>query len=221
MENTGTTDIQLENIKTQPYAEGSSWMSAINAYAHLMIKKEKRGKAKGGIEERKKRREKERHETYDGHRLNRPSDQRIPESLNAFCRMVSFTAAKTRRIFVVSVAWVKLAKRLDKKKKQEYTDKILTVDKGSDELDWLDWTARVGTWLLDSRHSHRNNRGSNCSMAIEVVSDGTSPPCSGKVQYWFAWTILSWQPSRTEPNSPSFDSWSSQQCRNGLLRARR
>lgn len=32
----------------------------------------------------------------------------MPESLRAFCRIVSFTAAKTRRIFVVSVAWVRL-----------------------------------------------------------------------------------------------------------------
>ena len=33
---------------------------------------------------------------------------RIPESLRAFCRIVSLTAAKTRRIFVVSVACVRL-----------------------------------------------------------------------------------------------------------------
>jgi len=32
----------------------------------------------------------------------------IPESFKAFCRMVSFTAAKTSRIFVVSVACVRL-----------------------------------------------------------------------------------------------------------------
>ena len=36
-------------------------------------------------------------------------DQRIPESRNAFCRMVSFTAANTRRTLPVSVACVKLA----------------------------------------------------------------------------------------------------------------
>ena len=29
---------------------------------------------------------------------------RIPESFNAFCRMVSLTAANTKRMFVVSVA---------------------------------------------------------------------------------------------------------------------
>jgi hypothetical protein len=33
----------------------------------------------------------------------------MPESLRAFCKIVSFTAAKTRRIFVVSVACVKLS----------------------------------------------------------------------------------------------------------------
>jgi hypothetical protein len=33
---------------------------------------------------------------------------RMPESLRAFWRMVSLTAAKTRRILVVSVAWVRL-----------------------------------------------------------------------------------------------------------------
>jgi hypothetical protein len=33
---------------------------------------------------------------------------KIPESLRAFCRMVSLTAANTRRIFDVSVACVKL-----------------------------------------------------------------------------------------------------------------
>jgi hypothetical protein len=32
----------------------------------------------------------------------------MPESFSAFCRMVSFTAAKTRRIFEVSVACVRL-----------------------------------------------------------------------------------------------------------------
>jgi hypothetical protein len=32
----------------------------------------------------------------------------MPESFKAFCNMVSLTAAKTRRIFDVSVAWVKL-----------------------------------------------------------------------------------------------------------------
>ena len=32
----------------------------------------------------------------------------MPESFKAFCRMVSFTAAKTSLIFVVSVACVRL-----------------------------------------------------------------------------------------------------------------
>jgi hypothetical protein len=36
---------------------------------------------------------------------------RIPESFRAFCRIVSFTAANTKRIFVVSVACVRLLKR--------------------------------------------------------------------------------------------------------------
>ena len=33
---------------------------------------------------------------------------RMPESLSAFCNIVSFTAAKTNRMFDVSVACVKL-----------------------------------------------------------------------------------------------------------------
>lgn len=33
---------------------------------------------------------------------------RMPESARALCRMVSLTAAKTRRILDVSVAWVRL-----------------------------------------------------------------------------------------------------------------
>jgi hypothetical protein len=33
---------------------------------------------------------------------------RMPESFNAFCNIVSFTAAKTNRIFEVSVACVRL-----------------------------------------------------------------------------------------------------------------
>ena len=37
---------------------------------------------------------------------------RMPESLSAFCNIVSLTAANTRRIFDVSVACVRLA-RLD------------------------------------------------------------------------------------------------------------
>ena len=35
-------------------------------------------------------------------------DHRMPESFRAFCRIVSLTAAKTSRMLVVSVAWVKL-----------------------------------------------------------------------------------------------------------------
>jgi hypothetical protein len=53
-------------------------------------------------------------------RIHRPQSQnpkrvrkgacyRIPESLSAFCRIVSLTAAKTSRIFVVSVACVRLS----------------------------------------------------------------------------------------------------------------
>jgi len=38
------------------------------------------------------------------------TDHRIPESLSAFCSIVSLTAANTSRIFVVSVACVKLTK---------------------------------------------------------------------------------------------------------------
>ena len=34
---------------------------------------------------------------------------RIPESLRAFCKIVSLTAAKTNRMFDVSVAWVRLS----------------------------------------------------------------------------------------------------------------
>jgi len=37
---------------------------------------------------------------------------RIPESFSAFCSIVSFTAAKTSRIFVVSVACVRLGSEL-------------------------------------------------------------------------------------------------------------
>lgn len=38
----------------------------------------------------------------------RRGDYRMPESLSAFCSIVSFTAAKTRRMFEVSVACVRL-----------------------------------------------------------------------------------------------------------------
>ena len=42
----------------------------------------------------------------------------MPESFRAFCRMVSLTAAKTKRILVVSVAWVRLTfgKQRDQKR---------------------------------------------------------------------------------------------------------
>lgn len=46
---------------------------------------------------------------------------RIPESFNAFCRIVSFTAAKTRRIFDVSVACVRL-RRISTVGRQETED---------------------------------------------------------------------------------------------------
>jgi len=36
------------------------------------------------------------------------ANHRMPESLRAFWRMVSLTAAKTRRMLEVSVAWVRL-----------------------------------------------------------------------------------------------------------------
>lgn len=38
----------------------------------------------------------------------------MPESLSALLRMVSFTAAKTSRILEVSVAWVKLHRRVSR-----------------------------------------------------------------------------------------------------------
>jgi len=47
----------------------------------------------------KRKKEKKRH-LRGGHN--------IPESFRAFCRIVSFTAAKTSRMLVVSVAWVRL-----------------------------------------------------------------------------------------------------------------
>lgn len=39
-------------------------------------------------------------------------DYNIPESFKAFWRMVSFTAANTRRMLLVSVACVKLIKKI-------------------------------------------------------------------------------------------------------------
>jgi hypothetical protein len=44
----------------------------------------------------------------DSDRGVRTGDYRIPESFNAFCSIVSLTAAKTRRMFEVSVACVRL-----------------------------------------------------------------------------------------------------------------
>ena len=41
---------------------------------------------------------------------------RTPASLRAFCRIVSFTAAKTRRILLVSVACVKLQIRREQQR---------------------------------------------------------------------------------------------------------
>ena len=43
--------------------------------------------------------------------MKRRRDYRIPESFSAFCRIVSFTAANTNRIFDVSVACVRLDDR--------------------------------------------------------------------------------------------------------------
>ena len=44
------------------------------------------------------------------------SGYRMPESFKAFCRIVSLTAAKTKRIFDVSVAWVRLKGKEGRKK---------------------------------------------------------------------------------------------------------
>jgi hypothetical protein len=64
-------------------------------------------------------------------------DHRMPESFKAFCRIVSLTAAKTRRMLVVSVAWVRLEKDgSDAWRCRQRTDK-LTGDRGSDVLDLL------------------------------------------------------------------------------------
>jgi hypothetical protein len=43
------------------------------------------------------------------------SDYRMPESFNAFCSIVSLTAAKTSRIFEVSVACVRLHRSVTSK----------------------------------------------------------------------------------------------------------
>ena len=65
-------------------------------------------------------------------------DHRMPESFRAFCRMVSLTAAKTRRMLVVSVAWVRLEKRQVRyaRRNREGPGK-LTAGRGSDVLDLL------------------------------------------------------------------------------------
>jgi len=39
--------------------------------------------------------------------VRKNQNYRMPESFNAFCRIVSFTAANTKRMFVVSVACVR------------------------------------------------------------------------------------------------------------------
>lgn len=57
----------------------------------------------------------------------------MPESLSAFCSIVSLTAAKTSRIFEVSVACVRLGDGLGtrEKKSKESGQAILTEDRGS------------------------------------------------------------------------------------------
>lgn len=40
-------------------------------------------------------------------KVDEPSHHNIPESLSAFCKIVSLTAAKTSRMFEVSVACVR------------------------------------------------------------------------------------------------------------------
>jgi hypothetical protein len=54
-------------------------------------------------------------------------DYRIPESFSAFCSIVSLTAAKTRRMFEVSVACVRLevlVMDLGKRAKGPHTEDI-------------------------------------------------------------------------------------------------
>lgn len=62
--------------------------------------------------------------------------QSMPESFKAFCRMVSLTAAKTRRIFEVSVACVRLANVSIHSKPSSLLPK-LTEDRDSSERDLL------------------------------------------------------------------------------------
>lgn len=52
---------------------------------------------------------------------------RMPESFNAFCNIVSLTAANTSRIFVVSVACVKLnrtSEQYERERKSDHTEDI-------------------------------------------------------------------------------------------------
>jgi hypothetical protein len=44
----------------------------------------------------------------NGDKSTQPRPHRIPESLSAFCNIVSFTAANTSLMLLVSVAWVRL-----------------------------------------------------------------------------------------------------------------
>lgn len=61
---------------------------------------------------------------------------RIPESLSALLRMVSFTAAKTNRMFDVSVACVRLGDHCQHMDDGRSTpDAILTEGKDSNVLD--------------------------------------------------------------------------------------
>jgi len=59
----------------------------------------------GTREEGERGKGKERDEKENEVRKNQ--NYRMPESFNAFCRIVSFTAANTKRMFVVSVACVR------------------------------------------------------------------------------------------------------------------
>ena len=58
----------------------------------------------------------------------------MPESFRAFCKMVSLTAAKTRRILDVSVAWVRLYVLIRGPAESMSGVGVRTVDIGSSEL---------------------------------------------------------------------------------------
>lgn len=59
--------------------------------------------------EKRKRVDRSRHSQRDrAPRGKECTPYKIPESIKAFCKMVSLTAAKTNRMLVVSVAWVRL-----------------------------------------------------------------------------------------------------------------